>query len=92
MIEEPTPPPSMTWRHFIGPFRLVGIHPNTPINNTSHSRSFFSLFLSLSLSPSVFFSLHNFPNFSTTLSLLLLKLPHSHPAMHDLPYECNFDI
>ncbi|KAK7352351.1 hypothetical protein VNO80_17771 [Phaseolus coccineus] len=47
--------------------------------------------LSLSLSPSVFFSMQNFPNFSTTLSPLLLKLPHSHPAMHDLPYECNFD-
>ncbi|KAK7409983.1 hypothetical protein VNO78_00435 [Psophocarpus tetragonolobus] len=40
----------MTWRLLIGPFPLVGIHPNTPINNTSPSHSFLSLFLCLCFS------------------------------------------
>ncbi|KAK7351690.1 hypothetical protein VNO77_11309 [Canavalia gladiata] len=44
MIKEPTLP-SMTCHPFIGSFYLVGIHTNTPINNSSHSHSF-----SLSLS------------------------------------------
>ena len=100
MIKEPTLP-VLTWRLFIGVFRLVGIHTNTTNKQYQSHSPTLSLSLSLSsslcvsLSLSVYlcvFSLQNFPNFSSILSPLPLKSPHTSSAMHDLPYECNFDI
>lgn len=84
-------PLSLTCHSLIGPFPLVGIHTNTPINETSHSHTHLPL---LSLSPSLcVFSPRRIPQFSPPSSLNFpLKPPHSSPAMHDLQDECNFII
>ena len=82
-----------TWRQMIGSSGLVGIHSNTPINNTSHSHLFLSLLsLSLSLTHTITNTLPSLSSLFSWLSLSRLCFFPAKEAPNSTPIPLQFPL